>query len=91
MSAMEVRGGLGGSHGKCHGRRVDQYPQKDIPLCRFQKEFQVVPCQNQNNNQRDQRHRTVGAYTDDSFPASATSLAIRKERGDVGHDEPQAV
>lgn len=61
----DVGRGLRRTHGKGHWRCVDQDTQQHIPLRRLEQQLQIVPGQDQHQNQDDQCHRPVSTDADD--------------------------
>lgn len=59
-----VGGGLGAPHRKGYRGSVDQHAQQNIPLRCFKEQFQIIPGQNQRQDQDDEGHRSIGADSD---------------------------
>ena len=73
----DVPGGLGGTCGKGNRRRVDQHSQKDVALRCLKEQLDVIPRQNPNYNQGDNRHGSLGAYTQDDGDDGIAAVIIQ--------------
>ena len=77
----DVGSRLGRTHGKCHWRGEYQYAQQHIPLCRLKQQFQVVPRQDQRQDQYDKCHSSVGDYADDDSQYGVETCKIQAGKG----------
>ena len=78
--------GLRAAHRECDRRGINKNAEQDIPLGSFKEQLQVVPRQQHNDDEHDQRDRSVCASADDD---QHDGIEIRKaERRQLGRQNP---